>query len=78
MVCAPRGNFHGLFIELKKEGVAVHKQDGSMRSNPHFQEQEIVLQRLRDEGYKAEFAIGFLAACELIEEYLGNQSNVSN
>lgn len=60
----------GMFLELKREGTPLYKKDGSMRANPHHQEQAIVLESLRQQGYFAAFAIGFDEAKCLIDEYL--------
>lgn len=65
-----RGGSAGLFIELKDENAVIYKKDGSLRSNPHIEEQAAMLQTLREKGYKAEFAVGFEAAKELIDSYL--------
>ena len=61
---------HGLFIELKKNGTRLRKKDGSWASE-HLEEQAKVLQGLRERGYKAEFAVGFDEAKNLIDNYLG-------
>ena len=68
-VAQPASGCHGLFLELKREGVRIHKRDGSFASD-HLAEQAEVLQRLREAGYRAEFAIGFEAAVSLINEHL--------
>jgi hypothetical protein len=64
------GEYPGLFIELKADGVTLYKKDGTLRKDEHLEEQAAMLQRLRDRGYKAEFAVGFAAARKLIDEYL--------
>ena len=64
--------YHGLFIELKNEGVKTHKKDGKLVSNPHIAEQAMVLERLMRRGYLASFASGFQQAKELIDEYLSD------
>ena len=62
-------SYNGLFIELKAANI--YKQDGSLRANPHVEEQAQMLERLRKLGYKAEFAVGFDAARKIIDDYLG-------
>lgn len=62
--------YHGLFLELKKDGTRIKKRDGDWAS-PHIAEQAEVLERLRQEGYMAEFVVGFEEAKELINVYLG-------
>lgn len=66
----------GLFIELKRDGTVVFKKDGTIRADPHLQEQAEMLERLRQRGYKAEFAIGFVQAREIIDDYLGGRANL--
>ena len=65
-----RIQYLGLFIELKRDGVRIKKKDGSW-ANEHIEEQAEVLNQLRYVGYKAEFAVGFDQAKELIDDYLG-------
>lgn len=69
-VCEPRGGYHGLFIELKREGTRVYLRDGSLTADPHIREQAAVLGELRKRGYKAEFGIGFQACRDIIDGYL--------
>lgn len=66
----PRAHYHGLFIELKKDGVVIFKKDGSLVANEHYREQALVLEALRIKGYMAEFGIGFDAVKKLIDDYL--------
>lgn len=53
------GGFHGLFIELKKQGG---------RATP---EQKDWLSFLESAGYRAELCIGWQAAAAVIDDYLG-------
>lgn len=68
----PVGKHHGLFVELKKEGTRLKKKNGDWASE-HIAEQDVVLSELNDKGYKAEFAIGFEQALNLIDNYLGGK-----
>lgn len=72
MIAEPIGNYHGLFIELKREGTRLKKQNGEWASS-HIAEQNIMLNELSNKGYKAEFAIGFEQALDLIDDYLGGK-----
>lgn len=67
-IAEPRGDWAGLFIELK--AVNIYKKDGSLKANEHTAEQAVMLEKLRSRGYKAVFAIGFDEAVAIIEEYL--------
>ncbi len=71
-IAEPKGKWHGLFIELKKEGTRLLKRDGDFASE-HIAEQDAVLRELNEKGYKAEFAIGFEQALNLIDDYLGGK-----
>lgn len=62
--------YHGLFIELKKDGTRLKKKSGEWASE-HIAEQAAMLSDLQDRGYKATFAIGFEDAKLQIDEYLG-------
>jgi hypothetical protein len=62
--------FHGCLIELKKEGVAVYKKDGNIRSDKHLQEQEEMQFRLRNKGYYSAFAVGLEEAKSIVDWYL--------
>lgn len=63
--------YHGLFIELKKAGTRIYRKDGRLVSDAHIREQFDMLEQLRQRGYKAEFAVGFDEAKEIIDKYLG-------
>lgn len=62
-------NYHGLYLEIKKDGEKLTKKDGSWRT-PHIAEQAEMLERLRQAGYKAEFGIGFEGCKKIIDKYL--------
>lgn len=72
MIYEPKEGYHGLFIELKREGERIFKKDGTP-ATPHITEQEYCLNLLRVRNYKAEFAIGFNKAKELIDDYLSGR-----
>ena len=65
--------FAGCFIELKRTGTRLRKKNGEWAS-PHIAEQDNVQQKLRDEGYYAEFAVGFDEAVRQAEEYVARMS----
>lgn len=67
-IAEARHGHHGLFIELKV--VNIYKRDGTLISNEHIREQATMLSRLRAKGYKAEFAIGFREAQQMIDDYM--------
>lgn len=71
-ILQPNSQYHGMFLELKNEGIKTHKKDGTLVSNPHIIEQARMLEDLQARGYFASFASGFNQAKELIDEYLSD------
>ena len=70
LLAEPRGKYHALFIELKREGTRIFKKDGRLVADEHIREQFDMLADLRHKGYVAEFACGFDEAKKLIDDYL--------
>lgn len=66
----PRAGFHGLFIEIKKEGTRIKKKDGHYVADPHVREQALMLHTLGTHGYFATFGVGFDHCKDIIDEYL--------
>ena len=69
VIYEPRGNYHGLFIELKAEGTRLYKRNLTPVTE-HIKEQLNMLDKLYERGYCARFAVGFDEAKKLIDEYL--------
>lgn len=69
------GDFIGLAVEVKRDGVRVRKADGSLVSDPHVREQAAWLQKLARKGYYAAFGIGSGDCIALIDRYLTGTSN---
>jgi hypothetical protein len=70
VIYEPRGEYHGLFLELKRPGESIYKKDGSLRKSEHLEEQQSMHNELRKRGYKCEFAVGYDEAKVLIDNYL--------
>ena len=68
-IAEPRGEYHGLFIELKAEGTKLYKKNGDP-ATPHIEEQLYCLLQLKKRGYQTAFAIGFDNAKQIMDEYL--------
>lgn len=66
-IMEPQGMYHGLFIELKAEGIL--KKNGQYKSD-HIQEQAIILEKLRLKGYAARLVVGFEEAKRIIDTYM--------
>ena len=70
-IAEPRGEYHALFVEIKRPGTRIYKKDGTLVADQHIREQFDLLEQLRRKGYVAEFACGFDEAKEIIDNYLG-------
>ena len=66
----------GLALEIKKDGESPYRKDGTLKSGQHFTNQEGWIRYLRANGWKAEFAVGYTHAIDLITDYLGNETKV--
>ena len=66
-ILEPRGGYHGLFLEIKAEGILT--KTGKFK-NKHIEEQSEMLERLIEKGYSATFVVGFDDAREEIDNYM--------
>ena len=66
--------YYGLAIELKADGVAVilkiGERKGKLSTDPHIQEQALMLKQLNKLGYYANFAVGYDEAEKIINWYM--------
>ena len=69
VIYEPRGEFKGLFIELKREGEKLLNKNGELKTE-HLKEQWEVMQKLIERGYNCSFAVGFDQAKDCIDVYL--------
>lgn len=68
MVFEARKNFHGLFIELKKE--SPFKKDGALKKDVHLSAQQDAQDVLRVKGYCTSFEWDFDTIKTLLDWYL--------
>lgn len=68
LIIHPKGNYHGLFIELKIE--SPYKLNGELKANKHLREQNETIERLKSLGYYADFQWDFNKIIKLIDWYL--------
>jgi hypothetical protein len=72
--------YAGLAIELKKEGTAIvvtkGPRKGHIVSNPHIQEQVLMIKELKRRGYQAEICCGFRQAITAIDKYMGKPQTI--
>jgi hypothetical protein len=67
-VLCPKGDKHGLVIELKAKNI--YKKDGTLLKDEHLADQQRTIDALNKLGYHATFAVGFSEAKKIIDEYL--------
>ena len=70
IILEPNMSYHGLVIELKKEGWRL--KDGSIPNDEHTRKQRDTLDLLNKKGYYACFASGFDEAITIIDLYMKN------
>ena len=70
IILQPKGIFHGLILEIKKDHSDVFLKDGSISKKAHIQEQNATIVMLRELGYCAMFACGFDDAKSKIDNYM--------
>lgn len=70
-IAEPNKEYHGLFLEIKRDSSEIRRKDGSLKTNnQHINEQYNVLNELKSKGYVAVFACGFDEAKRIIDDYL--------
>lgn len=72
MIFHPNDKYHGLFIEMKKDGEKILRKDGEVFGDRHLQEQSEIISHLNEKGYLAAFCIGYESAVNLIKSYMDN------
>ncbi len=72
-VAEPRGKYHGLYIEIKKDGESPFKKNGELKKDEHLEEQQEMLERLEFRDYKAVFGVGFDEIKDILDKYLGGK-----
>lgn len=78
VIYEPNCRYHGLFIELKREGEKLFKKDECTYKTPHLAEQAAIIHKLKTKGFEARFCIGFNAAVDLIDNYLSSENSLLN
>lgn len=73
VIYEPRGEYHAMFLELKKDREAIFKKDGKYRQNEHLKTQVDMMIKLSDRGYYTAFGCGFKESIEKINKYLSHK-----
>lgn len=68
VIYEPKGEYHGLFLEIKTS--SPFKKDGEIKNNEHLKEQQHVLWKLEQRGYRALFVWSLTEAMIIIDEYM--------
>lgn len=78
LILEPSRGFHGMLLELKKDGTTIilktGARKGKLTSDAHIQEQAKVINDLRHKGYYANFAVGYDSAVKQIDWYFGKEN----
>ncbi|GAA1053962.1 VRR-NUC domain-containing protein [Dietzia natronolimnaea] len=70
------GEYIGLALEVKRDGVTVRKRNGDLVADEHIREQAEWLAKLSRKGYYAAFGIGSRDCIQLLDEYLSGQATI--
>jgi hypothetical protein len=72
----PRNIYHGLFIEIKKEGTKLYHSSNidsegkAIWEDDHITNQQVMLEKLRKKGYDACFGIGLSQCIRFVDAYM--------
>lgn len=72
IVLEPRGEYHGLFIELKRESPFL-KDGVTLKLNEHLDGQQKTITKLINKGYYACFSWSFDHAKKIIDDYMNQK-----
>jgi hypothetical protein len=72
IILEPRGQYHGLLLELKRDGEKIFTADGKPYAG-HIYEQWKTLNRLTEKQFFATFVVGFDQAKQIIDNYMNLQ-----
>lgn len=69
LVLEPRGQYHGLLLELKVK--SPYLKDGiTLKAGDHLSGQKKTIDKLSAKGYKCQFAVGFDECKKIIDNYM--------
>lgn len=71
----PKGKYHALFIEIKKEDTDLCKKKPDVHgyypyADDHIAEQAEMIEQLKSKGYLAMFGIGLIHCIEIVDLYM--------
>lgn len=72
-IACPNEKWHGLYLEIKKDGNSPYKKDGKLKTDQHIQEQAQMMCKLIGAGYKATFTVGLDETLKTIDKYMRSE-----
>lgn len=76
IIFEPKGEYHGLFIELKTESPFLKSIPNTLKKNEHIEAQADSMILLSKAGYKCFFSWSFGQTKEIIDKYLCDHSTI--
>lgn len=80
-IAYPSRGYHGLFLELKKDDVAIYvtrgPRKGQLVASQQIEIEAAFLEKMNSLGYLARFTVGYTKAITLIDWYLCKPENES-
>jgi len=76
IILQPKGQYHGLVLEIKANRIALYTKKGEIKTNKHIKEQRASLDKLNRIGYYATFACGYDEATKIIRAYMLNLNTI--
>ena len=70
IILEPKGGYHGLILELKKDREEVYLKNGTYSKSIHVQEQLQSIKHLNNKGYSSMFVCGIDEAISVIDRYM--------
>lgn len=79
-ILKPSRGFHGLLIDIKKDGTSIYvtrgPNKGDLVADEHIREQAAFMERMNDLGYMARFTVGYESFTKLIDWYFEADTEV--
>lgn len=70
IILEPKGRYHGLIIEVKKDRSEVYKKNGDFKENKHVKEQRESIEHLRSLGYHVHYAFSLDHGINVVDVYM--------
>lgn len=79
-IAYPSRGYHGLFLELKKDGVSIYcktgPRKGKLVASEQIQIEAQFLEKMNKLGYFARFGVGYDATVKIISWYMDRPENL--